>query len=142
MSKLKGTRLDPEQFPLTTKRALEASKRGLDPQETFDDFVDYWTALPGSKALTLDWEATWRSWCRKARSFLKPWQVVVTVSQVNQKDQADIAALHARRQHPNLSKYIGTFRNYDPGETVSQYRRAQNDAIDEGRTQRQMRIVK
>lgn len=31
-----------------------------------DKFRDYWVALPGKAALKLDWEATWRNWCRNA----------------------------------------------------------------------------
>ena len=31
-------------------------------------FADYWNALPGSKACKLDWEATWRNWCRRSLS--------------------------------------------------------------------------
>lgn len=140
MSKLKGTRLNPEEFPLTTNRALEASKRGLDVQETFDDFSDYWTALPGSKALKLDWDATWRNWCRKAKSFAKPWQLNVNVNLSQQRtasDQAAISALHARRAQLG----IGIFRDINEGESVSDYRRAQNDAID-SRHARPLRLVK
>jgi hypothetical protein len=29
-------------------------------------FIDYWRALPGTRARKLDWEATWRTWMRKA----------------------------------------------------------------------------
>jgi hypothetical protein len=31
-------------------------------------FRDYWIAKPGAQAAKLDWEATWRNWCRKAFS--------------------------------------------------------------------------
>jgi hypothetical protein len=30
-------------------------------------FADYWHAQPGQRASKLDWLATWRNWCRKAR---------------------------------------------------------------------------
>lgn len=33
-----------------------------------DTFRDYWIAKPGAQACKLDWEATWRNWCRKALS--------------------------------------------------------------------------
>jgi len=29
-----------------------------------DRFRDYWIAQPGAKGRKLDWEATWRNWCR------------------------------------------------------------------------------
>lgn len=32
-----------------------------------DKFRDYWTAKSGKDATKVDWEATWRNWCRNAR---------------------------------------------------------------------------
>jgi hypothetical protein len=29
-------------------------------------FADYWRACPGAKGRKLDWQATWRNWCRKS----------------------------------------------------------------------------
>lgn len=31
-----------------------------------DKFRDYWSGIPGSKGVKLDWLATWRNWVRKA----------------------------------------------------------------------------
>ena len=31
-----------------------------------DSFRDYWTAKSGKDAAKLDWEATWRNWCRRS----------------------------------------------------------------------------
>lgn len=33
-----------------------------------DQFRDYWIAKPGAQACKLDWEATWRNWCRRGLS--------------------------------------------------------------------------
>lgn len=33
-----------------------------------DTFHDFWISKPGAQACKLDWEATWRNWCRKAFS--------------------------------------------------------------------------
>ena len=30
-------------------------------------FRDYWSAQPGQKGVKLDWQATWRNWCRNAK---------------------------------------------------------------------------
>ncbi len=30
-------------------------------------FRDYWVSTAGAKGLKLDWDATWRNWCRKAK---------------------------------------------------------------------------
>lgn len=32
-----------------------------------DRFKDYWIARPGQAGCKLDWQATWRNWCRNAR---------------------------------------------------------------------------
>jgi uncharacterized protein YdaU (DUF1376 family) len=32
-----------------------------------EKFKDYWTAKAGKDACKLDWEATWRNWCRNAK---------------------------------------------------------------------------
>ncbi|MFN9115505.1 MAG: hypothetical protein ACK5XN_36070, partial [Bacteroidota bacterium] len=29
-------------------------------------FADYWRGVPGARGRKLDWQATWRNWCRKA----------------------------------------------------------------------------
>lgn len=39
---------------------------------TSQSFRDYWCAKTGSQASKLDWEATWRNWCRKAGWKLRP----------------------------------------------------------------------
>lgn len=31
-----------------------------------EKFRDYWIGVPGSKGVKLDWDATWRNWCRRA----------------------------------------------------------------------------
>jgi hypothetical protein len=35
-----------------------------------EQFRDYWIAKPGAQANKLDWEATWRNWCRRGLSQL------------------------------------------------------------------------
>ena len=42
-----------------------AEEQKLDPLETADGFRDYWTAQPGARARKLDWDATFRNWCRR-----------------------------------------------------------------------------
>ena len=41
-----------------------AEGKGLDPDAVADEFRDYWHARAGQGACKLDWEATWRNWCR------------------------------------------------------------------------------
>ena len=44
-------------FPQSTAESLERE---------VENFRDYWTAKPGAAACKLDWDATWRVWCRRA----------------------------------------------------------------------------
>ena len=37
----------------------------LIPQRVFEEFKDYWTALPAGKGTKSDWTATWRNWVRR-----------------------------------------------------------------------------
>ena len=40
-------------------------RKDLNPQSVFDEFKDYWTALPAGKGTKTDWTATWRNWVRR-----------------------------------------------------------------------------
>jgi hypothetical protein len=66
----RGARLSPDWSPSLGGRSF-CSEAGLDPDETFAAFRDYWLAKP-SDAAKLDWEATWRNWCRKAKQDNRP----------------------------------------------------------------------
>jgi hypothetical protein len=60
----RGSRL-PHDFIPDMEFAL---KESVDkPQEQFENFKDYWIAQPGQKGVKLDWQATWRKWCRNSR---------------------------------------------------------------------------
>lgn len=59
----RGTRL-PEDFLLTTERRAVAQAEGVEPTRTFAKFCDYWRGVSGTKGTKLDWDATWRNWCR------------------------------------------------------------------------------
>jgi hypothetical protein len=58
----KGTRLPPDFAP----DMKFAEEHGCGRME-FDKFRDYWDAVPGQKGVKLNWNATWRNWCRNAR---------------------------------------------------------------------------
>lgn len=40
-------------------------RKDLNPQSVFEEFKDYWTALPAGKGTKADWTATWRNWVRR-----------------------------------------------------------------------------
>lgn len=62
----RATRLAPDWRP-TTEHVAYAAGLGFTAQQTTrmgEDFRDYWVAQPGARGTKLDWEATWRRWCR------------------------------------------------------------------------------
>ena len=69
--KTKGTRINPNlELNIEFKEAA-LGVRAIDPDElqrVFDEFKDYWIAVPGSKGVKLDWLATWRNWVRRTKT--------------------------------------------------------------------------
>lgn len=64
----RGQRL-PDDFTLTDERLTVATEIGLSANQArfeFDKFTDHWRASSGQNARKLDWEATWRNWCRRS----------------------------------------------------------------------------
>jgi hypothetical protein len=43
----------------------QKERKDLNPQRVFEEFKDYWTALPAGKGTKADWTATWRNWVRR-----------------------------------------------------------------------------
>jgi hypothetical protein len=60
----RGHRLPADWQPVDCKIARD---RGLNVAETLAQFRDYWHAKAGRDGAKLDWEATWRNWCRNQR---------------------------------------------------------------------------
>ena len=64
----RGARLA-DGWVLTVRLAKMAMEMGLSEAEVrveAETFKDYWTAKAGAGSTKLDWDATWRNWCRKA----------------------------------------------------------------------------
>lgn len=59
-----GTRI-PEGWRPDAAGCAYASDRGLDPNATADAFADWWLAANGPTALKRDWNAAFRTWCRR-----------------------------------------------------------------------------
>lgn len=59
----RATRL-PDDFALTAERRLMAEAERLPAERTFAKFCDYWRGVSGARGRKLDWDATWRNWCR------------------------------------------------------------------------------
>jgi len=62
----RGTRL-PVDFVLPEDWIVfcQQERKDLDPQKVFEEFKDYWTALPSGRGTKADWTATWRNWVRR-----------------------------------------------------------------------------
>lgn len=61
----RGSRLPADWQPSEILKAWATRKRpDLDPQETLENFRDYWSAVPGGRGLKLNWDATFRKWVR------------------------------------------------------------------------------
>lgn len=62
----RGTRLPDDWTPDDDlKRWTSENCPGLHGPTTAAKFRDYWHSVPGAKGVKLDWEATWRNWCRR-----------------------------------------------------------------------------
>lgn len=66
----RGSRLPPDWQPSAELLAFAASRGwgGARLADELDNFRDYWHAAPGAKGVKLDWDATFRTWIRKARN--------------------------------------------------------------------------
>lgn len=60
----RSSRIPPD-FGMTPERRGYAEKLKLNPIAVMEAFVDYWNAASGANARKCDWEATWRTWCRR-----------------------------------------------------------------------------
>lgn len=62
----RGSRL-PVDFVLSEEWTAfcQQERKDLNPQKVFEEFKDYWTALPAGKGTKADWTATWRNWVRR-----------------------------------------------------------------------------
>jgi hypothetical protein len=58
----RATRIPPNFEPTPEPEA----EQGIDRAKELANFRDYWTAKSGKDATKLDWQATWRTWARKA----------------------------------------------------------------------------
>lgn len=67
-SQKKGSRL-PDSWSPSSKNLQDAQALGLTTDEVrheADKFRDYWISKPGAGGRKVDWDATWRNWCRNA----------------------------------------------------------------------------
>lgn len=63
----RGSRL-PDGWSADIGVAIELGLTKADAISEEAKFCDYWRAVPGQRGVKLDWQATWRNWCRRAAS--------------------------------------------------------------------------
>lgn len=60
----RGTRLNIFELPDDWRHWCEFKRPDLNPDDTFEIFVDHWKSVAGVRGLKADWKATWRNWVR------------------------------------------------------------------------------
>lgn len=61
----RGSRLPKDWTPSDEGKAY-ATEQGVDWKIESENFRDYWIAQAGQRGVKLDWDATWRTWTRRA----------------------------------------------------------------------------
>lgn len=56
----------PDDWTVSEAGRAYANGLGLNPDKIAEAFVDYWRAQGGANARKLDWDAAYRTWCRRA----------------------------------------------------------------------------
>ena len=73
MTDKRGTRLA-DDWTLPDGWDKDLPRLGFTPrliETTADEFKDYWIAVPGKGGIKLNWQATWRNWCRRTADRLR-----------------------------------------------------------------------
>lgn len=99
-----------ESTPMSTRNTDDAMAEGLTQLEAakyWKEFRDYWAAVPGSKGLKSNWDATWRNRCR----------VVAERLGRQPKDQLPLSQPHQRtiEQWQALLKVYAATTNWPEG---------------------------
>lgn len=64
----KPTRFQEKALPKEWELFATRERPELNPAGVFEQFKDYWAAVPGVKGRKLDWFATWRNWVRTQKT--------------------------------------------------------------------------
>lgn len=68
----RGARLSISTLPDDWRDWATKERPDLNADATWQNFRDYWIAIPGTKGCKSDWLATWRCWVRRENSSQKP----------------------------------------------------------------------
>jgi len=94
----KGSRISPEWWP--SEALLEWAAKEIPSTDALGqtpNFVDWWVAAAGAKAVKLDWDRTWKVWMRKQQPSKR--------SQAKPTTVADIAAHKAKVMAETEARY-------------------------------------
>lgn len=91
----KGSRLPSAWQPSDSLKAWASKERpDLDVKAVTERFKDYWTAVPGSRGLKLDWDATFRNWVRTDKQMSvagKPIDMDAFISRLEEQEKTRAA---------------------------------------------------
>lgn len=92
----RGTRLPEDWAPSPALRDWTARETPtVDARAEFAKFRDYWSSVAGAKGVKLDWDATWRNWCRRQV------ESVPLVKRSAPSPRAEWCPVHAGWPHPD-----------------------------------------
>lgn len=117
-----ATRL-PDDFELTDEGRKFAEQEGVDPLRTFAKFRDHWRAASGRTATKRDWQAAWRTWCRRETEFKRDRPGAMGGHPSPAEIEADRLRKLKERRH-GMTRGMSNFRDPYAGESADNYRRA------------------
>lgn len=91
-----ATRL-PEDWIFTPERQEVSRGEGVDGVREFAKFTDHWRSASGANARKLDWDASWRNWCRKAADYTLVGRKVSRPLKTADELDAEYEAAHAKQ---------------------------------------------
>lgn len=95
----RGTRLPADWQPSDEHKAY-AEQHQVDWRKEVEAFKDWWSAAAGSKGVKLDWDATWRTWVRRAPKAAAPLAPSVPRKPAGPSETPlEKAISYARQQH-------------------------------------------
>lgn len=95
----RGTRLPLDWQPSEEHKAY-AEAHQVDWRKEVEAFKDWWSAAAGSKGVKLDWDATWRTWVRRAPKAAAPLTPAVPRKPAGPSETPlEKAISYARQQH-------------------------------------------
>lgn len=110
----RGARLSLSMLPDEWRAWARKERPDLDPDTTWQNFRDYWIAIPGTKGCKTDWLATWRCWVRRENLSPKPLASgeqygtprETSASRFDRLNRLSISELYGQQQHRAVERVV------------------------------------